>query len=84
MKPQKYSFWQRIKRLLRLKLIIPLLRSPHPPEYKARGVAVGMAWAMTPLVGIQMWLVFMTWVIAKKIFKWGFSMPLALAWTWEP
>ena len=82
MKPQKYSFWQRMKRLLRLKLIIPLLRSPHPPEYKARGVAVGMAWAMTPLVGIQMWLVFMTWVIAKKVFKWGFSMPLALAWTW--
>ena len=82
MKPQKYSLWQRIKRLLRLKLIIPLLRSPHPPEYKARGVAVGMAWAMTPLVGIQMWLVFMTWVIAKKVFKWGFSMPLALAWTW--
>ena len=78
----KYSFTQKIKRLLRLKLIIPLLRSPHPPEYKARGVAVGMAWAMTPLVGIQMWLVFMTWIIAKKVFKWGFSMPLALAWTW--
>ncbi len=37
---------------------------------------------MTPLVGIQMWLVFMTWVVAKKVFKWSFSMPLALAWTW--
>jgi len=82
MTSKKYSIGQKLGRLLRLKLIIPLLRSPHPPEYKARGVAVGMAWAMTPLVGIQMWLVFMTWVIAKKVFKWGFSMPLALAWTW--
>jgi len=82
MKTSRYTFLQRMNRLLRLKLVIPLLRSPHPPEYKARGVAVGMAWAMTPLVGIQMWLVFMTWVIAKKLFKWGFSMPLALAWTW--
>lgn len=79
---KKYTFWENTKRLLRMKLIIPLLRSPHPPEYKARGVAVGLAWAMTPLVGIQMWLVFMTWVIARKIFKWNFSLALGLAWTW--
>ena len=46
---KKYTAWERIKRLLRLKLIVPLLRSPHPPEYKARGVAVGLMWAMTPL-----------------------------------
>lgn len=69
-------------RLLKMKLIVPLLRSPHPPEYKARGVAVGLAWAMTPLVGIQMWTVFMTWLICKKVFKWNFSLPLGIAWTW--
>lgn len=82
MKKKKYSLWEKTKRLIRLKLIVPLVRSPHPPEYKARGVAVGLAWAMTPLVGIQMWTVFMTWLIAKKVFKWGFSLPLGLAWTW--
>lgn len=79
---KKKTLWDQMKRITRMKLIVPLLRSPHPPEYKARGVAVGLAWAMTPLVGIQMWTVFMTWLIAKKIFKWGFSLPLALAWTW--
>ena len=43
---------------------------------------MGVAWAMTPLVGIQMYLVFMTWLIGKKIFKWSFSLPLGLAYTW--
>ncbi len=76
------SVWMNLKRLVRMKLVIPLLRAPHPPEFKARGVAVGLAWAMTPLVGIQMWTVFMTWLAARKLFKWDFSLPLGIAWTW--
>ncbi len=79
---KKTSIWHGLIRILRYRLVIPLLRSPHPPEYKASGVAVGTAWAMTPLVGIQMYLVLMTWLIAKKVFKWSFSLPLALAYTW--
>ena len=63
-------------------LRIPLIRSQKPAEYKAKGVAVGLAWAMTPLVGIHMWLVFMTWVIWKKFSPKGFSLTLGLAWTW--
>lgn len=76
------TFFQSIGRLLKLRLIIPILRSKKPPEYKAKGVAVGLAWAMTPLVGIQMWLVFMTWVIWKRFSPSGFSLTLGLAWTW--
>ena len=79
---RKRDILTNLGRLLKMKLIVPLWRSPHPPEYKARGVAVGLAWAMTPLVGIQMWTVFMTWLICKKVFKWPFSLPLGLAWTW--
>ncbi len=74
--------FRRLDFLLKKKLIIPLLRSPHSAEYKAKGVGVGLAWAMTPLVGIQMWLVFMTWIIAKKVFRWHFSLALGMAWTW--
>ncbi len=77
-----FTFWQRMKRILRYRLVIPLLRSPHPPKYKALGVSVGVAWSMTPLVGIQMYLVFMTWLILRKIFKRDFSLPLGLAYTW--
>lgn len=79
---RKRSLWESTKRVCRHKLIIPLLRSPHPPYFKARGVAIGMMWAMTPLVGIQMWLVFMTWLFLKKVCKWDFSLPLAIAYTW--
>ena len=79
---RRFTFWQKIKRVCRYRLIIPLLRSPHPPKYKALGVSVGVAWAMTPLVGIQMWLVFMTWLLFKKVFRRDFSLVLGLAYTW--
>jgi len=73
---------ERLGRLSRLKLIIPLRRSPHSPEYSARGVAVGMFWAMTPLVGIQMYLCLMTWLAAKPFRHTHFSLVIACAWTW--
>ena len=78
----KKSFFGRLWRLLHLKLVIPLKRSEHPPEFIARGVLVGMMWAMTPLVGIQMTTVLLTWILCKKFFKWGFSLPVAIAYTW--
>ena len=77
-----FTLWQKIKRICRYRLVIPLLRSPHPPKYKALGVSIGVAWAMTPLVGIQMYLVFMTWLAMRKLFKRDFSLPLGLAYTW--
>jgi uncharacterized protein (DUF2062 family) len=43
---------------------------------------VGMIWAMTPTVGIQMPLVFITWLISKKFFNWDFSVINGMAWTW--
>ncbi len=81
MRPNR-TFFQNIGRMIKFRLLVPLMRSQKPPEYKAKGVAVGLAWAMTPLVGIQMWLVFMTWVIWKKFSPKGFSLTLGLAWTW--
>ena len=79
---KRHTWIQNIGRLLKLKLLVPLWRSPHPPEYKALGVAIGTMWAMTPLVGVQMWLVFMTWAFAKRVLKKPFSLPLGLAYTW--
>lgn len=59
-----------------------MIRSPHSPEFTARGVMVGMIWAMMPLVGIQMACVLVTWIITRKLFKWDFSLANGLAWTW--
>ena len=77
-----FSRWELFKRASRFRLVIPLKRSVHSPEHIARGVAVGLAWALTPTVGIQMGFCFMTWVIARRIFKWDFHLLVALAWTW--
>ena len=76
------SFWDGFVRLVKFKILVPILRSNQPPSYTARGSLVGLIWAMTPLIGVQMYLVFMTWLIAKKFFKWDFNLPIALAWTW--
>ena len=77
----KTTLWGRCLRLLHFKLVIPLKRSQESVEYIARGVAVGLAWAMTPLVGIQMTTVLLTWMVAR-FFKWRFSLVIACAWTW--
>ena len=79
---KRHSWIQNMERLLKKKLVVPIMRSPHPPEHTALGVAIGTMWAMTPLVGIQMWLVSMTWLFYRKVLKTSFSLPLGLAFTW--
>ena len=79
---KRRGFFKTIVSLIRMKLVIPMLRSKNPPEITARGALIGMGWAMTPLVGIQMYLVFLTWLFTRKVFKWNFSLPVGLAWTW--
>lgn len=74
--------WEGLVRLTRLKLIVPLKRSHHTAEYTARGVAIGLFWAFTPLVGIQMYLCLMTWLAFKPMKSWDFNLVVACAWTW--
>lgn len=71
-----------VYRLFRHKLIVPVLRSRHSPEYTARGVMVGMVSAMTPLVGVQMMLVGGAWALLDRWMKWRFSLAQGLTWTW--
>jgi len=75
--------WERFRRLLRYRLIVPLKRSHHhTPEYTARGVLVGLAWALTPTIGIQMGLCLITWIAARRLFRWDFNLIVSCAWTW--
>jgi len=76
------TWWTRMNRSMRYRLLIPLQRSIHPPEYTARGVSVGLAWGLTPTVGVQMIFVFLVWVAGRRLFKWDFSLIIAWAWTW--
>jgi hypothetical protein len=73
----------RLLRLVRIRLIRPLLHGEHPPEYTARGVMFGLMVALTPTVGVQMPIVFLLWLAVKR-FKpeWGFNLVVGMAWTW--
>jgi len=73
---------EQLKRVSKHKLVIPLKRSPHSPQYSARSVAVGMFWAMTPLVGIQMPLCFITWLAFRPFKNLRHSLIISCAWTW--
>ena len=63
-----------------MKLIIPMKRECHNPQYIACGTAVGLFCGLTPIVW-QMNAVFIIWFIAR-LFKFHFSLPIGLAWTW--
>ena len=75
--------WVRFVRWLRYRFVIPVQRSRHPPQYTARGVAVGLFWAMTPTVGIQMMFVLAHWLAVRRFApRWDFNVIHAMAWTW--
>ena len=79
---RKHSWHKNLQRGAKYRLVVPLKRSTHPPEYTARGVAVGMLLAMTPTIGIQMFMIAGTWLFVTKFFKWDFSLIAGLGWTW--
>ena len=72
----------RVGRLLRLRLIVPILRTRQRPHHSARGVLFGLLIAMTPTVGAQMPLVFLLWLVMRRLYSpWDFNVVIALAWT---
>ena len=76
------TFSDQLGRIARYRLVVPLKRSPHPPEHTARAVFVGLFWAFTPLVGIQMPLTFLSWLVAKHALGKNFNLLVAMAWNW--
>lgn len=63
-----------------LKLIIPMKKERNNPQYSAWGTAVGLFCGFTPVVG-QMNIVLLIWLVAR-FFKFHFSLPIGIAWTW--
>lgn len=72
-----------LARLLRYHLVIPIARGRHDGVPTARGTAIGLAFGLTPTVGIQMPMILLFWSIAKWFApRWKFNLIVALAWTW--
>ncbi len=79
---RQFSLIERFGRLVRYRLHVPMLRNRATPDHIARGVMIGMIWAMTPFFGFHMALVFVTWLITTRVFGWDFCLVNGLAWTW--
>ena len=80
MKLSKTSYFGRFYRYCYLKLIIPTKREKQNAKYIARATGIGIFCGLTPIFW-QMNIVLIIWVVAKY-FKFSFSLPIALAWTW--
>lgn len=86
--PQRLPFrrpaglWHRLVRAARFRLVVPIMRSRHSPEHTARGVMVGMICACLPSPIGQMGIALAVWVVARRVFKWDFSLIQGVAWTW--
>ena len=76
------GFWHRMSRAVRFRLVVPMMRSQHSPEHTARGIMIGLICACIPSPVGQMGLALAAWVIARRLFKWDFSLIQGLAWTW--
>lgn len=74
------AFINRLYRYGYLKLIIPIKKERHNPKYIARGTAIGLFCGFTPMIW-QMYIVMLIWIISR-FFKFHFSLPIGLAWTW--
>ncbi|MCS7205476.1 MAG: DUF2062 domain-containing protein [Leptospiraceae bacterium] len=73
--------FNRIYNVIYQKIIYPLKEAHSPRSEIALGAAIGMFWALNPLVGVQMYLVTLNWLILK-FFKIRFHLPIALAMVW--
>ncbi|MDP6566253.1 MAG: DUF2062 domain-containing protein [Alphaproteobacteria bacterium] len=79
----RHGPWRRFLRLLRFRLVIPVLRARHAADYTARGVFVGLLVAMTPTVGIQMAIVAAIWAVVRVVRPaWDFNVVVGMLWTW--
>jgi uncharacterized protein (DUF2062 family) len=81
-RPRRRPFVDRVWRLVRYKLLVPVFRSRHSPEYVARGVANGVFWGLTPSIGLQTIEIVGTWFIARRVFGRDSSLLQALIWVW--
>lgn len=63
-------------------LVRPFIESSAPISHISRGAAIGMLVAMTPTVGIQMYIVAVIWFILRALIRFHFNLPIAVALVW--
>lgn len=75
------AFWGRIRSLLDDKLVRHFRETHAPVQELSLATSVGLFWALTPLVGIQMSLVAATWALFRFAGL-RFHLGIAIAFVW--
>jgi uncharacterized protein (DUF2062 family) len=73
---------QRLMQTVREHLVDPFLKTHDRLHRVAWGAAIGTFVGLTPTVGIQMYLVTATWLLARYGLRMRFNLPIALAMVW--
>ncbi len=76
------GLWKQVRFKVQEHLIKPIMESHAPIPQASLGAAVGMFWGLTPTVGIQMWLVWVTWLFLKFSFHRPFDLLIGTAMVW--
>ena len=63
-------------------IIKPIILSVSPIDEIALGVGIGMFVGFTPTVGLQMWIVFLIWLVSKYFLKLRFDLVVGTALVW--
>ena len=80
---EKQATFGWLSRMLRYRLVIPIHRNRQDPRPAARGVAVGLLFALTPTVGVQLPLLGLFWALMRWLRPtWRFNLLVAGAWVW--
>lgn len=80
-KPRQPGILTRISRLIRYRLVLPMLRGRYPATDMARGTMIGIFCGLMPIIG-QTSVVLLIWLILARLFRWQFSIVIAAIWTW--
>ena len=73
--------WRKIRHIVEDKIVGAIAKSRRPVSELALTNLIGLFWAFTPLVGIQMTLVLINWFLFRLL-RIEFHLAIALAWVW--
>lgn len=68
--------------LVYIRLVLPFLQSSAPLPQVAWGASVGTFVALTPTMGVQMWIVTILWVVSRYLLRLRFNLPVAMSLVW--
>lgn len=69
-------------RLSRIKIIIPVFTSRAPVNQVAWGTAFGVFWGLTPTVGLQIFILFLQWLLFRYLLRINFDFKIGVILVW--